>query len=122
VAPEEAVSLDDEQHFRSVARNTAVDVAREAADLILLKQDLQVLHDGVREGRRTFANIRKYIMMGTSSNFGNMFSMAGASLFLLFHRAPCGSLRGLAVWLGRLEFRPTRRRATRDRRPCSAHW
>jgi Mg2+-importing ATPase len=63
---------------------TAVDVAREAADLILLKQDLRVLHDGVMEGRRTFANIRKYIMMGTSSNFGNMFSMAAAALFLPF--------------------------------------
>jgi Mg2+-importing ATPase len=61
-----------------------VDVAKEAADIILLDQDLQVLHHGVLEGRRTFANIMKYIMMGTSSNFGNMFSMAGASLFLPF--------------------------------------
>ena len=68
----------------SLSVNTAVDVAKEAADLILLKRDLHVLHDGVLEGRRTFANIRKYIMMGTSSNFGNMFSMAGASLFLPF--------------------------------------
>jgi Mg2+-importing ATPase len=68
----------------SLSVNTAVDVAKDAADLILLKRDLQVLHDGVLEGRRTFANIRKYIMMGTSSNFGNMFSMAGASLFLPF--------------------------------------
>jgi Mg2+-importing ATPase len=68
----------------SLSVNTAADVAKEAADLILLKQDLHVLHDGVVEGRRTFANIRKYIMMGTSSNFGNMFSMAGASLFLPF--------------------------------------
>jgi Mg2+-importing ATPase len=64
--------------------DTAVDVAREAADLILLRHDLKVLHDGVQEGRRTFANIRKYMMMGTSSNFGNMFSMAGAALFLPF--------------------------------------
>ena len=68
----------------SLSVDTAVDVAKEAADLILLKRDLSVLHDGVLEGRRTFANIRKYIMMGTSSNFGNMFSMAGASLFLPF--------------------------------------
>ena len=68
----------------SVSVDTAVDVAKDAADLILLKHDLNVLHDGVLEGRRTFANIRKYIMMGTSSNFGNMFSMAGASLFLPF--------------------------------------
>ncbi|MEO8631273.1 MAG: HAD-IC family P-type ATPase, partial [Betaproteobacteria bacterium] len=64
--------------------DSAVDVAKEAADMILLKHDLGVLYEGVLEGRRTFANIRKYIMMGTSSNFGNMFSMAGASLFLPF--------------------------------------
>ncbi len=64
--------------------DSAVDVAKEAADMILLKQDLNVLHAGVLEGRRTFGNIMKYIMMGTSSNFGNMFSMAGAALFLPF--------------------------------------
>ncbi len=64
--------------------DSAVDVAKEAADMILLDQDLQVLYDGVLEGRRTFGNILKYIMMGTSSNFGNMFSMAGAALFLPF--------------------------------------
>jgi Mg2+-importing ATPase len=68
----------------------AVDVAKAAADLILLESDLQVLHDGIVEGRRTFANILKYVMMGTSSNFGNMFSMAGASMVLPFlpMRAP----------------------------------
>ena len=64
--------------------DSAVDVAKEAADIILLKQDLHVLHAGVLEGRRTFGNIMKYIMMGSSSNFGNMFSMAGAALFLPF--------------------------------------
>lgn len=64
--------------------DSAVDVAKEAADMILLRPDLHVLHAGVREGRRTFGNIMKYIMMGTSSNFGNMFSMAGASLLLPF--------------------------------------
>ena len=64
--------------------DTAVDVARESADMILLEHDLHVLHDGVVEGRRTFANIMKYVMMGTSSNFGNMFSMAGAALILPF--------------------------------------
>lgn len=64
--------------------DSAVDVAKEAADMILLKRDLHVLHTGVLEGRRTFGNIMKYIMMGTSSNFGNMFSMAGAALFLPF--------------------------------------
>jgi Mg2+-importing ATPase len=63
---------------------SGVDVAKQAADIILLEQDLHVLYDGVLEGRRTFANIMKYIMMGTSSNFGNMFSMAGAALFLPF--------------------------------------
>ena len=64
--------------------DSAVDVAKEAADMILLEHDLHVLHAGVLEGRRTFGNIMKYIMMGTSSNFGNMFSMAGAALFLPF--------------------------------------
>jgi len=68
----------------SISVDTAVDVAKAAADLILLRQDLHVLSDGVLEGRRTFANIRKYILMGTSSNFGNMFSMAGAALILPF--------------------------------------
>jgi P-type Mg2+ transporter len=64
--------------------DTAVDVAKEAAAIILLRKDLGVLADGVLEGRRTFANILKYMMMGTSSNFGNMFSMAGGVLFLPF--------------------------------------
>jgi len=68
----------------SLSVDTAVDVAKEAADLILLKRDLHVIDDAIVEGRRTFANIRKYIMMATSSNFGNMFSMAGAALFLPF--------------------------------------
>jgi Mg2+-importing ATPase len=61
-----------------------VDVAKDAAKIILLEKDLRVLNDGVIEGRRSFANIMKYIIMGTSSNFGNMFSMAAASLFLPF--------------------------------------
>jgi Mg2+-importing ATPase len=67
-----------------ISVDSAVDVAKSAAEMILLEQDLNVLHDGVVEGRRTFGNIMKYIMMGTSSNFGNMFSMAGATLFLPF--------------------------------------
>lgn len=62
----------------------ATDVAREAADMILLDSDLGVLADGVREGRRTYANIMKYIRMGTSSNFGNMLTMALASVVLPF--------------------------------------
>lgn len=64
--------------------NNAVDVAKETADIILLEKSLRVLHDGITEGRKTFANTMKYIMMGLSSNFGNMFSMMGASLFLPF--------------------------------------
>lgn len=67
-----------------ISVDSAVDVAKDAADMILLEHDLRALHSGVIEGRRTFGNIMKYIMMGTSSNFGNMFSMAGASLFLPF--------------------------------------
>jgi len=62
----------------------AVDVAKEAADIVLLEKDLEVLAAGVREGRVTFANTLKYVFMATSANFGNMFSMAGASLFLSF--------------------------------------
>jgi Mg2+-importing ATPase len=62
----------------------ATAVARAAADMILLDSDLAVVADGVEEGRRTFANILKYIRMGASSNFGNMLSMAAASLFLPF--------------------------------------
>ena len=61
-----------------------VNVAKDAAKIILLEKDLSVVNDGVLEGRRSFANIMKYIVMGTSSNFGNMFSMAAASLFLPF--------------------------------------
>ncbi|AGU52946.1 magnesium-transporting ATPase, P-type 1 [Variovorax paradoxus B4] len=64
--------------------DSAVDVAREVADIVMLDHDLAVLHEGVLEGRRTFGNVMKYIMMGTSSNFGNMLSMAGASLLLPF--------------------------------------
>jgi Mg2+-importing ATPase len=62
----------------------AVDVAKDAADLVLLKQDLDVLREGIVQGRKTFANTLKYVFMATSANFGNMFSMAGASLFLPF--------------------------------------
>jgi len=62
----------------------AADVAREAADIVLLEKDLSVVARGLREGRRTFVNTLKYVFMATSANFGNMFSMAGASLFLPF--------------------------------------
>src|SRR5256712_2116390 len=63
---------------------TAVDVAKDAADIILLERDLDVLHAGILEGRRAFGNVMEYPLMGTSSNFGNMFSMAGAFVFLPF--------------------------------------
>jgi Mg2+-importing ATPase len=62
----------------------AVDVARDAADIILLDRGLDVLHGGIREGRKAFGNLMKYLLMETSSNFGNMFSMAAAALFLPF--------------------------------------
>jgi Mg2+-importing ATPase len=68
----------------SISVDSAVDVAKEAADIVLLEKDLGVLVQGVREGRRTFANTLKYVFMASSANFGNMFSMAGASLFLPF--------------------------------------
>jgi len=67
-----------------ISVNNAVDVAKESADIILLKNDLTVLAEGVLEGRKTFGNTMKYVMMGVSSNFGNMFSVAIASLFLPF--------------------------------------
>ena len=67
-----------------ISVDTAVDVAKEAADFVLLRNDLSVLSEGIAQGRRTFANTLKYIFMATSANFGNMFSVAGASLFLPF--------------------------------------
>jgi P-type Mg2+ transporter len=67
-----------------ISVDSATDVAKDAADVLLLDKDLDVLADGVAEGRRIFANTIKYVLMGTSSNFGNMFSAAGASLFLSF--------------------------------------
>lgn len=67
-----------------ISVDTAADVVKEAADFVLLEKDLGVLANGVQEGRRTFANTLKYVFMATSANFGNMFSMAGASLFLPF--------------------------------------
>jgi Mg2+-importing ATPase len=67
-----------------ISVNTAVDVAKDASDLVLLEKDLDILRDGIEEGRRTFANTLKYILTTISANFGNMFSMAAASLFLPF--------------------------------------
>jgi Mg2+-importing ATPase len=67
-----------------ISVSTAVDVAREAADIILVDPGLDVLTGGIIEGRKAFGNVMKYLLMGTSSNFGNVFSMAGASIFLPF--------------------------------------
>jgi Mg2+-importing ATPase len=67
-----------------ISVDNAVDIAKETADIILLENDLRVLYKGILEGRKTFGNIMKYVMMSISSNFGNMFSVAGGSLFLPF--------------------------------------
>jgi len=67
-----------------ISVNNAVDIAKESADIILLEKSLNVLHDGIDEGRKVFGNITKYIKMGSSSNFGNMLSVTGATLFLPF--------------------------------------
>jgi len=67
-----------------ISVSSAVDVAREAADIILVEPGLDVLASGILEGRKAYGNVMKYLLMGTSSNFGNMFSMAGASVFLPF--------------------------------------
>jgi Mg2+-importing ATPase len=67
-----------------ISVDSAVDVAKDAADIVLMEKNLGVLVHGVQEGRKTFANTIKYVFMATSANFGNMFSMAGASLFLSF--------------------------------------
>ena len=67
-----------------ISVDSAVDIAKEAADIILLEKSLMVLEEGVLEGRKVFANILKYVRMGASSNFGNMFSVLGASAFVPF--------------------------------------
>jgi Mg2+-importing ATPase len=78
----DAVALHDADVGISV--ESATDVAKDAADVVLLAKDLDILADSVAEGRRIFANTIKYVLMGTSSNFGNLFSAGGASLFLSF--------------------------------------
>jgi Mg2+-importing ATPase len=93
----------------------AVDVAREAADLVLTEHRLDVLRRGIEEGRVTFANSLKYVFTTTSSNFGNMFSMAGASAFL-----PFLPLLAKQILLNNFcpTFRPSRSPATR----WTANW
>jgi Mg2+-importing ATPase len=78
----DAIALHDADVGISV--DSATDVAKDAADIVLLAKDLDILADGIVEGRRIFSNTIKYVLMGTSSNFGNMFSAAGASLVLSF--------------------------------------
>lgn len=67
-----------------ISVSSATDVAKDAAEIVLLERSLGVLHHGILEGRKSFGNVMKYLLMGTSSNFGNMFSMAGAAIFLPF--------------------------------------
>ena len=67
-----------------ISVSTATDVAKDAAEIVLMERSLEVLHQGIIEGRKSFGNVMKYLLMGTSSNFGNMFSMAGAAIFLPF--------------------------------------
>jgi Mg2+-importing ATPase len=75
-----------------ISVNNAVDVAKETADIILMKKGLKELMEGILEGRKTFGNTMKYLLMGLSSNFGNMFSMIGASLFLPFFPMTAGQI------------------------------
>ena len=79
--------------------DSATDVARDAADVLLPEKGLDVLADGVMGGRRIFANTIKYVLMGTSSNFGNMFSAAGASIFL-----PFLPMTASQIWLNNLLY------------------
>ena len=69
-----------------ISVDTAVDVAKETADIVLLEKDLKVLHDGILEGRKTFINTLKYIFITTSANFGNMISVAAPLYSYLFYR------------------------------------
>ncbi len=101
-----------------ISVDTAVDIAREAADIILLEKSLMVLEDGVIEGRKIFANIVKYIKMGASSNFGNMFSMLGASILLPFYPIlPLQLLTNNLLYDVLAGAHPHRRGRSRVRRP-----
>jgi len=105
-----------------ISVDTGADVAKDAADVILLDKNLGVLADGIRGGRRIFANTIKYVMMGTSSNFGNMFSAAGASALLSFLPMLPGQilLNNLLYDISQLAIPTDRVDAAQLRRP--SHW
>ena len=103
-----------------ISVDTATDIAKESADLILLEKDLMVLQEGVIEGRKVFANILKYIRMGASSNFGNMFSVLGASAFLPYMpMAPIQVLDQQPALRLLAGPHPRRRRRCRTSRPAA---
>ncbi|MHA7240340.1 magnesium-translocating P-type ATPase [Arthrobacter sp. TMS1-12-1] len=105
-----------------ISVDTGMDVAKEAADVILLDKDLGVLAEGVREGRRIFANTIKYVLMGTSSNFGNMFSAATASVVLSFLPMLPGQilLNNLLYDTGQMAIPSDR--VDREQLQAPAHW
>jgi Mg2+-importing ATPase len=107
-----------------ISVDSATDVAKDAADVLLLEKDLHVLADGVTGGRRIFANTIKYVLMGTSSNFGNMFSAAGASLFLSFLPMLPSQilLNNLLYDTSQLTIRPMRLMASRSPGRPSGMW
>ena len=101
--------------------DTAVDIAKESADIILLEKILLVLEEGVLEGRKVFANILKYVRMGAVSNFGNMFSVLGASIFLPFvPMAPIQILTNNLLYDFSPGRHPDRRRGPRTDRQAAA--
>ena len=104
-----------------ISVDTAVDIAKESADVILLEKSLMVLEEGVLEGRKVFANILKYIRMGASSNFGNMFSVLGASVLLPFlPMAPIQILTNNLLYDFSQVPIPSRRRGSRADRQAPA--
>ena len=106
-----------------ISVDNPVDVAKESADIILLEKGLNVLHAGVMEGRKTFNNTLKYLLMGTSSNFGNMFSVAVAAIFL-----PFLPMQPIQILLNNMIYdlseRPSRRerRCHRDRKASETQY
>ena len=107
-----------------ISVDNAVDIAKESADVILLEKNLMVLEEGVLEGRKVFVNILKYVRMGASSNFGNMFSVLGASWWLPFaHGAHPGSHQQPALRFFPSADSDRQRRPRADREAASmGHW